>query len=121
MEVIYSIFVPLFDYDYSTVFSTVKRRVLIVCEQLLHILLTRLSLPFSEPGEPRTPLLQQGFFDAASRFSSLISSPACVAHELHVTHCWDMRKDKLRSYLQEMALKGISFFMGAWHTFFTSV
>jgi len=29
MEVIYSIFVPLFDYDYSTVFSTVKRRVLI--------------------------------------------------------------------------------------------
>ena len=93
MEVIYSIFVPLFDYDYSTFFSTVKPRVLIVCEQLLHILLTRLSLPFSEPGEPQAPLLQQGFFDAASRFSSLISSPACVAHELHVTHCWDMHKD----------------------------
>ena len=29
MEVIYSIFVPLFDYDYSTVFSTVKGKVLI--------------------------------------------------------------------------------------------
>ena len=30
MEVIYSIFVPLFDYDYITIFSTVKPRVLIV-------------------------------------------------------------------------------------------
>ena len=30
MEVIYSIFVPLFDYDYSTLFSTVKSRVLIL-------------------------------------------------------------------------------------------
>ena len=30
MEVIYSIFVPLFDYDYSTSFSTVKPRVLII-------------------------------------------------------------------------------------------
>ena len=29
MEVIYSIFVPLFDYDYITSFSTVKSRVLI--------------------------------------------------------------------------------------------
>ena len=29
MEVIYSIFVPLFDYDYTTIFSTVKLRVLI--------------------------------------------------------------------------------------------
>ena len=29
MEVIYSIFVPLFDYDYITIFSTVKPRVLI--------------------------------------------------------------------------------------------
>jgi len=29
MEVIYSIFVPLFDYDYITIFSTVKSRVLI--------------------------------------------------------------------------------------------
>ena len=29
MEVIYSIFVPLFDYDYITIFSTVKQRVLI--------------------------------------------------------------------------------------------
>ncbi len=29
MEVIYSIFVPLFDYDYITNFSTVKPRVLI--------------------------------------------------------------------------------------------
>ena len=29
MEVIYSIFVPLFDYDYITSFSTVKPRVLI--------------------------------------------------------------------------------------------
>ena len=29
MEVIYSIFVPLFDYDYITIFSTVKLRVLI--------------------------------------------------------------------------------------------
>ena len=28
MEVIYSIFVPLFDYDYITSFSTVKPRVL---------------------------------------------------------------------------------------------
>ena len=33
MEVIYSIFFPLFDYDYITVFSTVKPRVLNVCEQ----------------------------------------------------------------------------------------
>ena len=36
MEVIYSIFVPLFDYDYITIFSTVKLRVLIfawtICE-----------------------------------------------------------------------------------------
>ena len=40
MEVIYSIFVPLFDYDYSTVFSTVKPRVLKLCEQILRILLT---------------------------------------------------------------------------------
>ena len=30
MEVIYSIFVPLFDYDYITFFSTVKLRVLIL-------------------------------------------------------------------------------------------
>ena len=30
MEVIYSIFVPLFDYDYSTIISTVKPRVLIL-------------------------------------------------------------------------------------------
>ena len=30
MEVIYSIFVPLFDYDYITIFSTVKLRVLII-------------------------------------------------------------------------------------------
>ena len=30
MEVIYSIFVPLFDYDYITSFSTVKSRVLIL-------------------------------------------------------------------------------------------
>ena len=30
MEVIYSIFVPLFDSDYSTSFSTVKGRVLIL-------------------------------------------------------------------------------------------
>ena len=29
MEVIYSIFVPLFDYDYITISSTVKLRVLI--------------------------------------------------------------------------------------------
>ena len=29
MEVIHSIFVPLFDYDYTTGFSTVKLRVLI--------------------------------------------------------------------------------------------
>ena len=29
MEVIYSIFVPLFDYDYITIFSTVKLRALI--------------------------------------------------------------------------------------------
>ena len=29
MEVIYSIFVPLFDYHYITIFSTVKPRVLI--------------------------------------------------------------------------------------------
>ena len=42
MEVIHSIFVPLFDYYYSTAFSTVKRRVLKVCEQSLHILLTRI-------------------------------------------------------------------------------
>ncbi len=40
MEVIYSIFVPLFDYDYSTVFSTVKPRVLKICEQSCHNLLT---------------------------------------------------------------------------------
>ena len=33
MEVIYSIFVPLFDYDYSTIFSTVKSRVLKIYEQ----------------------------------------------------------------------------------------
>lgn len=42
MEVIHSISVPLFDYHYSTAFSTVKRRVLKVCEQSLHILLTRI-------------------------------------------------------------------------------
>ena len=41
MEVIHSIFVPLFSYYYSTTFSTVKVRVLKVCEQSLHILLTR--------------------------------------------------------------------------------
>ena len=28
MEVIHSISVPLFDYDYSTIFSTIKARVL---------------------------------------------------------------------------------------------
>ena len=33
MEVIYSIFVPLFDYDYITSFSTVKSRVLKIYEQ----------------------------------------------------------------------------------------
>ncbi len=33
MEVIYSIFVPLFDYDYITIFSTVKSRVLKLYEQ----------------------------------------------------------------------------------------
>ena len=32
MEVIHSIFVPLFDYDYSTLFSTVKGRVLKIRE-----------------------------------------------------------------------------------------
>ena len=37
MEVIYSIFVPLFDYDYSTSFSTVKPRVLISREQFVNI------------------------------------------------------------------------------------
>ena len=41
MEVIHSISVPLFDYHYSTVFSTIKVRVLKACEQSLHILLTR--------------------------------------------------------------------------------
>ncbi len=41
MEVIYSIFVPLFDYDYITSFSTVKPRVLKICEQSCHNLLTR--------------------------------------------------------------------------------
>ena len=33
MEVIYSIFVPLFDYDYTTGFSTVKPRALKLYEQ----------------------------------------------------------------------------------------
>jgi len=33
MEVIHSIFVPLFDYDYITSFSTVKSRVLKIDEQ----------------------------------------------------------------------------------------
>ena len=33
MEVIYSISVPLFDYDYSTIFSTVKARVLKIRER----------------------------------------------------------------------------------------
>ncbi len=33
MEVIYSIFVPLFDYDYITSFSTVKSRELKLYEQ----------------------------------------------------------------------------------------
>ena len=33
MEVIYSIFVPLFDYDYITVFSAVKSRMLKIYEQ----------------------------------------------------------------------------------------
>ena len=33
MEVIYSVFVPLFDYDYITIFSTVKSRVLKIDEQ----------------------------------------------------------------------------------------
>ena len=33
MEVIYSISVPLFDYDYSTIFSTVKVRVLKIRER----------------------------------------------------------------------------------------
>ena len=41
MEVIYSIFVPLFDYDYITSFSTVKPRVLKICEHSCHNLLTR--------------------------------------------------------------------------------
>lgn len=35
MEVIYSIFIPLFDYDYSMFFSTVKRRVLIFYVNIL--------------------------------------------------------------------------------------
>ena len=56
MEVIYSIFVPLFDYDYSTSFSTVKPRVLKSCEQIWYILLTRICRAFSnmkkEPGIP---------------------------------------------------------------------
>ena len=39
MEVIHSIFVPLFDCHYSTEISTVKVRVLILCEQTWHILL----------------------------------------------------------------------------------
>ena len=43
MEVIHSIFVPLFNSYYSTGFSTVKPRVLKLCEQSLHILLTRIS------------------------------------------------------------------------------
>ena len=33
MEVIYSIFVPLFDSDYITIFSAVKSRVLKIYEQ----------------------------------------------------------------------------------------
>ena len=33
MEVIYSIFVPLFDYDYITIFSAVKSRMLKIYEQ----------------------------------------------------------------------------------------
>ena len=50
MEVIYSIFFPLFDYDYITDFSTVKPRVLNMCEQSLHILLTYIikALPYME-------------------------------------------------------------------------
>ena len=50
MEVIYSIFVPLFDYDYITVFSTVKSRVLKIYEQSYHILLT---CPINEPTHMR--------------------------------------------------------------------
>ena len=49
-SVIYSIFVPLFDYDYITVFSTVKSRVLKIYEQSYHILLT---CPINEPTHMR--------------------------------------------------------------------
>ena len=71
MEVIYSIFVPLFDYDYITDFSTVKPRVLKSCERIWYILLTRICRAFSnmkkDPGIPPAPMNRIGllFNDSA--------------------------------------------------------
>ena len=64
MEVIYSIFVPLFDYDYITSFSTVKLRVLNSCEQICYILLIRIVWAFlnmkKEPDFHPAPMNQIG-------------------------------------------------------------
>jgi hypothetical protein len=60
MEVIHSISVPLFDYHYTTAFSTVKPRVLKVCEQTSHILLILFLPTKNAPNDARPGAVSVG-------------------------------------------------------------
>ena len=79
MEVIHSISVPLFDYHYSTVFSTVKVRVLKVCEQSLHILLTRTLSLRLRLWKKVQALLQYSLYVPLGSLLSVTASSNCTS------------------------------------------